>query len=593
MKLRTLSAALLAAGVVATTGVTVQASSHREAPNITRMPLVDGTDFYMFMSYEPSRLPAQPDQSGQFVTLIANYQPLQAPYGGPNYFTMDPNALYEIHIDNNGDGAEDVTFQFRFTNTLANNGAGIELGGVAIPLAQAGAITTSNNSAINVIETYSVKVVRGDRRANFGSAEDVTNVTAKTVPAVNAGAMTFVKPMDYVGTKTFPTANGGYAAYADAHIYDVNIPGCATSGSKLFVGQRREGFAVNLGRAFDLINAPFDLVTNREFPNAANPNANPNTNANADVANPGNVSNGRTSVTTLALEVPVSCLTNGDPVVGGWTTASIRQGTLADGVPSNTAHRNSLKQGGAWTQVSRLGMPLVNELVIGLKDKDRFNASKPKDDAAANFLPYVLTPTLPKLIDIAFATDIAGLGGSIAPSEPRGDLAVTFLTGIPGLNKPAANNVPSEMLRLNTGLPPVAFASQNTLGVLGSILAEGSVGDFLANIGSTSDAAGFPNGRRPKDDVVDISLAAVEGALCLANGAADSLGSTADGNVLGLNGIPGVAPTTSSCNASTTKVPAGLTTVQLNDGVNQALVPFLNRFPYLNHPVAGDTTPGN
>ena len=159
------------------------------------------------------------------------------------------------------------------------------------------------------------------------------------------------------------------------------------------------------------------------------------------------------------------------------------------------------------------------------------------------------------------------------------------------MNHPASVT-PSEMLRLNTAIPPVVEGSQNPLGVLGSIVAEGSVNAFLANIGTTSDAAGFPNGRRPKDDVVDISLAAVEGALCLANGAADSLGSTADGNVLGLNGL-GIAATDSTCNASATKVPFGTGTLGLNDGVAQENVPFLNRFPYLNHPVPGDTTPGN
>lgn len=575
MKLRTLSAALLAASVVAIPGISAHASSHREAPNITRMPLVDGTDFYMFMSYEPSRLPADPADAGQFVTVIANYQPLQAPYGGPNYFSMDPNALYEIHIDNNGDAVEDLTFQFRFSNTLANNGNGVELDGVAIPLAQAGSISVSDNSAINLIETYTVKVVSGDRRANAGSAADVTNATAKTVPNVPAGATTFVKPMDYVGTKTFPGANG-YRDYANAHVYDVNIPNCGTG--KLFVGQRREGFAVNLGRVFDLVNAPFALLTDRGF-----------NGGNADVGNPGNVSNGRHSVTTLALEVPVACLTNGaDPVIGGWTTASIRQGTLADGSPT-AGHRTSLKQGGAWTQVSRLGMPLVNEVVIGLRDKDKFNASKPKDDT--QFLTYVVNPTLPRLIDIALADD---LGGSIAPSVPRGDLAVTFLTGIPGLNKPASVT-PAEMLRLNTAIPPIAEANQNPLGVLGEVVEKGSVQSFLDAIGAdtdATDAAGFPNGRRPKDDVVDISLAAVEGALCLANGSATALNSTDNGNALGLNGL-GISATDSVCNASQTKVPAGLTTLQLNDGVNQESVPFLNQFPYLNVPAPGDTSPLN
>ena len=104
--------AVAAAALATLAAMPVQASSHREAPSITGSPKVDGTDFYLFSSYEAGR-------SG-FVTLIANYQPLQDPYGGPNYFKLDPNALYEIHIDNNGDAREDITFQFQFKNNFKN-----------------------------------------------------------------------------------------------------------------------------------------------------------------------------------------------------------------------------------------------------------------------------------------------------------------------------------------------------------------------------------------------------------------------------------------------------------------------------------------
>ena len=116
-----------------------QASSHREAPFITTAPKVDATDLYLFNSYEAGR--------EGYVTVLANYQPLQAPYGGPNYFKMDPNALYEIHIDNNGDAKEDITFQFRFKNKF--NAIALDIGGkqVAIPLTQAGAVTGPNSPA--------------------------------------------------------------------------------------------------------------------------------------------------------------------------------------------------------------------------------------------------------------------------------------------------------------------------------------------------------------------------------------------------------------------------------------------------------------
>ncbi len=502
-------APLAAAALLAVAGLAT-ASSHREAPFITTSPKVDGTDFYMFNSYETGR--------SAFVTLIANYQPLQAPYGGPNYFAMDPNALYEIHVDNNGDAKEDLTFQFRFTNTLANAGNGITLpiGGknVAIPLVQAGQVMAPGSASLNLAESYSVTVVRGDRRT--GTAAAITNATG--------GSATFRKPVDNIGVKTIPN----YDAYANQHIYTVNIPGCSTP-AKLFVGQRKEGFAVNLGTIFDLVNAPLAVITDPALINAA-----PNTLEGANV-------------TTLALEVAKTCLTAGsETVIGGWTTASLRQARLLNPSPPS-GHQTSEKPGGAWVQVSRLGMPLVNEVVIGLKDKDKFNASVPSGDG--QFIDYVTNPTLPALLEIALA-----IPGTAPTNFPRNDLVTTFLTGITGVNKPA-NVVGSEMLRMNTAIAAVPFAQQNRLGIVGNILAGGS------------DNAGYPNGRRPKDDVVDISLVAVMGGLCVANGNANALG-------FGLD-----------CNPS--KVPLGATSFKLHDAVDQAVVPLLSGFPYLFTPTPG------
>ncbi len=309
----------------------------------------------------------------------------------------------------------------------------------------------------------------------------------------------------------------------------------------MFVGQRQEGFAVNLGPIFDLVNAPLAVITNPANINAAAANSIQNKN-----------------VTTFALEVPQGCLTAGnDPVIGGWTTASLRQARLLSGAPES-GHQTTEKVGGAWTQVSRLGQPLVNELVIGLKDKDKFNGSKPSGDT--QFLSYVTNPTLPPLLGLVLAGDTKAL----APTNlPRTDLATVFLTGIIGVNKPA-NATPSEMLRLNTSTPPVPFAQQNRLGIVGNILAKGN------------DNAGFPNGRRPKDDVVDIALVAVLGGLCMANG---------DNNTLGLNGVPGVPSLVSQCKPSS--VPAGMASLTINDAVDQAAVPFLPTFPYLNTPNPG------
>lgn len=505
------------------------ASSHREAPFITTVPKVDGTDFYMFRSYEGVAANGTGGRS-DYVTMIANYQPLQGPYGGPNYFSMDPNALYEIHIDNNGDAREDITFQFRFKNKLNSVALPIGNQSVQIPLIQAGAVSAINDPNLNLNESYSLTVVRGDRRKG----------TAQTVAA------SLPKPVDYIGQKTLGDA-AAYKTYADKHINTVNIPGCNVP-AKVFVGQRQEGFAVNLGRIFDLVNAPAAVLLNPA-------------NKDAEGAN-GNHYIQKQNITSLALEVHKSCLTaGGDPVIGGWTTASLRQARLLNGSPPS-GHQASEKSGGAWTQVSRLGNPLVNEVVIGLGDKDKFNASAPKDDG--QFLGYVTNPTLPALLGLV----LAGNATAVAPTNlPRTDLATTFLTGITGVNKPI-NTTPSEMLRLNTAVPPVQFASQNRLGVAGNALNN--------DPNKINDNAGFPNGRRPKDDVVDIALVAMLGGLCVING---------DSNALGLNSVPGVPSLNSACKPSS--VPLGADSAKIHDAVDQAVVPFLDAFPYLNTPNPG------
>jgi hypothetical protein len=428
--MKRLSIQLLAgAAFMAAAGITAFGSSHREAPGITGRPKLDGTDFYAFRSYEPGR--------EGYVTLIANYIPLQDAYGGPNFFAMDPKAVYEIHVDNNGDAREDLTFQFRFQTRYRN--LAVPAGGpkdVPIPLINIGPIgpNPGDIANLNTLETYQVSVIRGARR---------TGQRASLRNAAN-NSSTFMKPADRIGDKSIPN----YAQYADAHIYDVRIPGCASNG-RLFVGQRREGFVVDLAEAFDLINLnPLGPVDGTE-------------NVLADK-----------NVTSLAVEVPIACLTaGGDPVIGAWTTASERVETDDE-------------DGEAWRQLSRLGHPLVNELVIGLPDKDKFNGSEPKHDG--QFAKYVTNPTLPVLINALF--------GVPAPATPRNDLVSVFLTGVPGLNKPASVT-PSEMLRLNTSIAVKAPAAQSPFGVLGG------------------DTAGFPNGRRPGDDVVDIALRAVEGVL--------------------------------------------------------------------------------
>ncbi len=437
------------------------ASSHREAPFITEMPKVDGTDFYMFRSYETGR--------EGFVTLIANYLPLQDAYGGPNYFDLDEDAIYEIHIDNDGDAVEDLTYQFKFSpienpivlNVGPDDGTKVP---VAIPLkgATPGVGTTPEaGDNFQVSQEYELTVINGDRR----------NGTRQAAMNATTGQPTFRKPIDNIGAKTF----SDYEAYANSHIYDVALPGCSTDG-RVFVGQRKEAFAVNLGEIFDLVNTDPVAETEVERNDEQNTLANKN-------------------VTSFALEVPIACLTGsattgtGDPVIGAWTTASVRQARVINPAPKANGKGASI-QGGAFTQVSRLGMPLVNEVVIGLPDKDAFNASEPKDDS--QFATYVTNPTLPELLEILFSS-----AGAQAPdSFPRNDLVSAFLTGLTGLNQPTGVTA-SEMLRLNPAVPTVAESSQDDLGAL------------------AGDNAGFPNGRRPIDDVVDIALRVAMGALTM------------------------------------------------------------------------------
>ena len=497
------------AGMCLAAAGNVGASSHREAPFISGQPKVDATDFYMFGSYESGR-------SG-YVTLIANYQPLQDAYGGPNYFAMDPDALYEIHVDNSGDSKEDLTFQFRFTNTysgIAVNGNTGSGAAVNNPIPLINLPPSGNNPTLNLNQTYTVKTVRGDRRT--GTVASVTNASG--------GSSTFTKPVDNIGSKSIPD----YDAYASQYIYSVNIPGCMTP-AKLFVGQRREGFVVNLGQVFDLVNLN---------PLGARDSA---SNIIADK-----------NVTTLALEVASSCLTNGsDPVIGAWTTASKRQGRLLNPSPTgpsqSAAGRGPSKEGGAWTQVSRLGSPLVNEVVIGITDKDKFNASKPKDDVA-NFGAYVLYPTLPVLVNALFNVP--------PPASPRNDLLAAFVTGITAnvngspfkFTAPANLTVAGEMLRLNTAITPVVPGdnSYSDLGFLGC------------------DLAGFPNGRRVTDDVVDIALTVAEGAI--------------DGtNALSLQTCDVSGPSPTVVNSGTV----------VNDGAKPVTSDYLTVFHYLNTPISG------
>ncbi len=437
-------------------------SSHREAPSILKTPQLDNTDLYMFRSYESGR--------AGYVTILANVQPLQDAYGGPNYFLLEDRAFYDINIDNDGDALPDVTFEVQISNEWKNATVPVNGTQVAVPLSNIGQFGEGNVSALNVLQYYQVTV-----KTATGNVKARNPFSPSTF---------YPKPFDNIGSKSIPD----YERYANGHVSILSYAGCNGSG-KVFVGQRKEGFSVALGEVFDLVNV--------------NPVGSPSAERN-DLYDK--------NVTTIALEVPIGCLLsrngNPDPVIGAWATV-----------------RTHAPAGMQAPTVSRLGMPLVNEVVIGLPDKDRFNASRPADDS--QFATYVTNPVLPELIEILFPS-------VQAPNTfPRTDLVAAFLTGIDGLNKPRTVT-PSEMLRLNTTIAPRFSFAQNNLGVLGG------------------DTAGFPNGRRPGDDVVDITLRVAMGVLL-------------------------------------TDAEAPSRNLPFTDGATVSAAEFRSTFPYLNTPIAGDT----
>jgi len=392
MKLNLNMRALVGLALATCLSTGVDAASHREAPLMTLFNAQDISDVYAFRSYEADR--------EDFITILMNVNPIQAPLGGPNYFPLDPGALYEIHISNGStisgetlDGFENLTFQFQFTNTLTNGGRGItvDAGGVdqSIPLLQIPAIVAGagGDATLAFKQNYTINLIEGDRRS--GTITPITNTAT--------GSATFEKPMDNVGSKTIPD----YDAYANQFISDIDIPGCATNGS-VFVGQRQEGFNIELGKIFDSINLD-PLTTNQDIANATLRQFN---------------------VTTIALELPISCVVTDSETIGIWASTSLPQARVLDASPALFANAVN---GGAFVQISRMGNALVNELIIGADTKDLWNATEVKDEA--QFLTFTTNPAFPELVEILFP-------GAPAPNNfPRNDLVATFLRGIPTLNQ--------------------------------------------------------------------------------------------------------------------------------------------------------------
>jgi hypothetical protein len=444
--------------------LTAEASSHREAPLITEDPVADNTDTYAFIA------PNAPDK----VTLIANWIPLEDPAGGPNFHRFGDDVLYAFEIDNNGDAVADIEYQFRFHTTVKNADTWLYNTGPITPVLNSLLKATDFNN-LNVQQSYSITRVK--------------NGVSKTI-----ASNLLVAPAN-IGPRSTPDYENGIARSV---IYS------AGGGRNVFAGPRDDPFFVDLGSVFDLGGLrPLNPAHLLPLPAA-----------------PGRDGLKAFNTHTIALQVPISEVTAGDPTIGVWSATYRRMSRVFQG-----GDGANLVHSGDWVQVSRLGMPLVNEVVIPLGQKDQFNATEPSGDGA--FAGSVVDPELGHLIPALYPGAF-----SCFPTAPRDDLVTIFLTGIPGLNQPAGI-VGSEQIRLNTSIAPTPFASQNRLGLLSGQL------------------DGFPNGRRLVDDVTDIELQAVAGATPL--GACN-----------------GVSPNNA-----------------LTDGVDANDKPFKPTFPYLASPHQG------
>jgi hypothetical protein len=462
MKRLSILAALIAAAIAVPISI---GSSHREAPNTMLDPSADNTDVYAWTAKDaPSAL-----------TIASDWIPGQNPANGPNFFRFDDRARYWIKIDNTGDGKVDVGYLFRFKTKVRNPNSFL----YALPGASG-----YSDPRLNVLQRYSVTRVTYKRRGH--RVRTRSRLVARGLP---------VAPPN-IGPKTFPN----YQAFVDGAIRRLS------DGTKVFVGQRDDPFFVDLGATFDAINVRKGT---------------------------GNQGQGKDdfsgmSTSAVVMQVPERLITRDhrqvssanarNAVVGVWsTTERKRLGVVR--------RRHGRQVRAHWVQVSRLGNPLVNEVVIPLGKKDQFNRTTPDRDAQL-YGRYVLNPELAAVLNALFHVN--------APEHNRTDIVQAVLQGIPGLNQTAGAPGPPavDTLKVNLGTPP-ASGAENRFGVIGG------------------DMAGYPNGRRLGDDVVDIDLQVIAGFL------------------------------------KANRVPLG-------DGVDRNDKPFLSAFPYLAPPTSGfDSNPTN
>jgi hypothetical protein len=462
-----------------------RASSHSEAPLISQDPRADNTDLYAFVD---------PNDTSK-VTMIANYIPLEAPASGPNFYSFDDSVLYQIAIDNTGDGVPDIGYQFRFTTQTRNPNTF---------LYGTGPITSLDSTSWNRPQTYTVTLVHFNKHGDVQPAGPNGPVVLGTnVPT----------PPDNVGPRTTPN----YDSLASAAVTDLG------NGVKVFAGQRDDPFFVDLGSIFDLGGLrpfnPFHLL-----PLASEPGVDALANYNTH---------------SIAIQVPISQLIQA-PMTTIGIYASADRAKIRVLKDDGTIDNN-----GPWVQVSRLGNPLINEVLIPLGKKDYWNREDPWNDS--QFEQYYTSPELAGIMNLLYGAPPGGHpGGALQPIDTTGrtDLKTILLTGVPGLN--FTGNTDADLLRLNTAIVPGPTgpcpATPSRLGVL------------------AGDLCGYPNGRRLGDDVIDIDLRVI----------GQGYGSFLNG----LLGLPNKSPNN-----------------LVGDGVDQNDVPFSATFPYVASPHQGYLVP--
>jgi hypothetical protein len=514
MKRLSIVAALVAIGVAVPLSI---GSSHREAPLTSLDPSADDTDVYAYTAKDA------PDA----LTVVANWVPFEDPAGGPNFYKFDERARYYINVDNTGDGKYDVRYRFTFKDVYEKGGNSF-----LYALPPVDSINSPNllQKQFYTVERLSYGYARsasasrkGKKHSRKGKSRKHSSKrrhgkrSKRVLRSVRTIARNIPVAPNNVGPKTIPD----YDKVANQAVAE--LPG----GGKVFAGQRDDPFFVDLGAIFDAVNIDQPGRTGIGFGNQGH--------GKDDLAGYG--------VHSIVLQVPeqrvtrdgdeVEKQTDRNAVVGVWaSTERKRVSVLASASrgDDDDDDERGRDNGSDWVQVSRLGNPLVNEVVIPVKDKDMFNRTTPDRDAEL-YGKYVVTPELAATLNILFP------GVVKAPETGRVDIVQAVLQGLPGLNQHSKDAKPVDTIKINLGTPPAD--SPKRLGAL------------------AGDLAGYPNGRRLTDDVVDIDLRVVAGAL------ADPT-------------KPGFGALKDPCKTANCPNPA-----PLGDGVDVNDKTFLSTFPYL------------